>query len=82
MRLSREVKALQVELGDCLLQLQFKDSKIQELQRMVVDLQEEAEIAESIAVEEETQCSLEAEDKPQQGELAGQLADVLLQREE
>lgn len=56
MRLSREVKALQVELGDCLLQLQFKDSKIQELQRMVVDLQGEAEIAESIAVEEETQC--------------------------
>lgn len=71
-----------MELGDCLLQLQLKDSKIQELQRMVLDLQGEGEIPESIAVEEETQCSLEAEGGPQQGELAGQLADVLLQREE
>jgi chromosome segregation ATPase len=81
MRLARELKALQTEVGDCRLELQFKDGKIQELQRMVLQLQEQ-EIAESIAVEEETQCSLEQEGRLQQRELVGQLADVLTQREE
>ena len=40
MRMAREVKALQVELGDCRMQLQFKDGKIEELQRMVVQMQD------------------------------------------
>jgi hypothetical protein len=60
MRLARELRMAQCELDDCQTQLQLRESKIQELQRLVVQLQER-EIEERIAVEEETQCSLEGQ---------------------
>ena len=40
MRMAREFKALQMELGDCRMQLQFKDGKIEELKRMVVQMED------------------------------------------
>lgn len=49
LRSAREVKMLQCELADALTQVQLKEGKIQELQRMLVSLQE-SEIEESIAV--------------------------------
>jgi hypothetical protein len=76
MRMAREVKALQVELGDCRMQLQFKDGKIQELQRMVVQLQD-CEIEENIAVEEEIQCSLDRPSEKDQAELLTRLSSML-----
>lgn len=73
MRISREMKLLQCELGECLMQLQLKDNKIQELQNALIKLQE-GEIEERIAVEQASQCSGDPEHAPEQKELLRRLS--------
>jgi hypothetical protein len=81
LRVCREMKMLQCELGDCLMQLQGRDARIEELQRLLAQHQE-GEIEESIAVEEETQCSIDPHDAPDQRDLVRRLSALLREREE